>query len=189
MLIRNPYVAGSFYPSNREELLHFCKAHLETSTDSVSAKAVILLHAGYIYSGRTACRTLSPISVPEKNILIGPNHKGFGSDFAVFCRGEWLTPLGRVPVASDLAAQLLECSHDLRKDEQAHGLEHSLEVLIPFLQFKNSSIQIVPLIVGSLDLNRAREVALAIGEVLSVKNERFLLVISNHIFEMKRCNK
>lgn len=179
MLIRNPQVAGSFYPSQREELFHFCRTHLETSARPIHAKAVILPHAGYIYSGRTACRTLSQVTVPQKTILIGPNHKGFGSDFAVFCRGEWLTPLGQVPVASDLAMSLLECSHDLQSDEEAHGPEHSLEVLIPFLQVKNPSVQIVPLIVGTLDLGLAREVALAIGGMLSIKKEEFLLVISN----------
>ncbi len=179
MLIRNPCAAGSFYPSSREELFQFCRTYLETSSKQVHAKAVILPHAGYVYSGQTACRVLSRVAVPEKNILIGPNHKRSGSDFALFCRGEWQTPLGKAPVAGDLAMSLLEASHDLRNDEQAHGSEHSLEVLIPFLQFKNPAAQIAPLIVGTLDLGLAREAALAIGTMLAVRKERFLAVISN----------
>ena len=140
---------------------------------------MILPHAGYIYSGETACLVLSRLRVPERNFLIGPNHRGLGSDFALFAEGCWKTPLGVVPVDEELAAALLAGSRDLKPDEEAHRIEHSLEVLIPFLQTKNPALKILPLIVGTLDLEAAEGVAREIGEILASRSEPLLLVISN----------
>jgi hypothetical protein len=132
-----------------------------------------------MYSGETACRVLSQIPVPKKNFLMGPNHGGMGSPFALFASGEWKTPLGSVPIDSDLASGLLEISHDLRCDEEAHRMEHSLEVQIPFLQTKNPDLRIVPLIVGTLDLDMAREVALTCGDFIAGSSEPILVVVSS----------
>ena len=140
---------------------------------------MILPHAGYVYSGETACRTLSRVRVPEKNFLIGPNHRGIGSEFAVFPEGKWETPLGPVLLDAGLGAAMCGASHHLHADEEAHFREHSLEVLVPFLQTKNPSLKILPLLVGTLDFGAAREVALACGEVLAAHPERVLVVISN----------
>src|SRR5688572_12611387 len=132
MLIRSPYVAGSFYPSDSTELNHFCRQHLQSVDPPVTAKAVILPHAGYVYSGKTACKVLSRVAVPELNLLIGPNHRGYGSEFAVFKNGEWQTPLGSTQIDSGFADSLLAASPHLKADESAHASEHSLEVLLPF---------------------------------------------------------
>ncbi len=179
MPTREPSVAGTFYPSDAREIRAFAEPLLISKAFPLSVRAVILPHAGYIYSGETACRVLSRIHVPDKIFLIGPNHRAVGSDFALFTQGEWQTPLGRVPIDSEMASRLLEMSHDLAHDEEAHRVEHSLEVELPLLQIKNPVIKIIPLIVGTLNLEAAREVALACGQCLPTQGEPLLVVVSN----------
>jgi hypothetical protein len=178
MSTREPSVAGTFYPESPQELQRFCNQVILPSTPLAEARAVILPHAGYIYSGETAGKVLSQVKIPEKIFLIGPNHRGYGSDFAVAAKGEWKTPLGRVPIDEDLASRFLEASHDLVHDEEAHRFEHSLEVEVPLLQTKNPGVKIVPLIVGTLDLEQAHSVAAACGELLSNQKEPVLIVTS-----------
>lgn len=178
MHIRKPAVAGSFYPSDSSELGQFLEKSC-TQGSSRLVKALITPHAGYVYSGRTALKVFSQVVIPEINLLIGPNHRGMGSDFALYPDGAWKTPLGEVRVDHDLAAKLLESSHDLHADPEAHGFEHSLEVVLPFLQVKNPHARIVPLIAGTLDWERARAAALAMGEMLATLPEPVLVVVSN----------
>ena len=177
MLVRRPHVAGSFYPSESAALRQFCKANLPPSRE-LSARAVILPHAGYIYSGQTACLVLSRVKVPELNLLIGPNHRGYGADFSLYDEGEWETPLGAVPIETAAAREMLAACPNLKKDCEAHADEHSLEVLVPFLQFKNPSVKILPVIAGTLNLERTREFAQALGNFLAARSETRLVVVS-----------
>lgn len=179
MLIRRPFVAGSFYPSEPSEIISFCAAHLAPSGNLKKVCAAVLPHAGYIYSGKTACKVLSLIEIPETVVMIGPNHRGFGSDFALFPQGEWQTPLGSVPIAQDICSAFLKASSLIKKDDQAHAIEHSLEVILPMLQYKNPKLRIAPLIVATLDFREAAQVAKQLSEILPDRSESFLIVISN----------
>jgi MEMO1 family protein len=176
MQLRKPYVAGSFYPSEPSELLSFFKEHLSPGGQTV--RAVVLPHAGYVYSGRTACRTLSQTAVPEEVLLIGPDHRGAGSGFSAYPQGAWETPLGRSEI-SEIATLVLESSREVRAEPEAHFMEHSLEVLIPMLQYKNPGTRIAPLLIGTLDARHAGAVAAGIGQALAARAGKFLTVISN----------
>ena len=134
MLIRRPHVAGSFYPSDPPELRQYCEERLCLSGPGKTVKAVVLPHAGYVYSGDTACLVLSKVKVPDTVFLIGPNHFGQGASFAIYAEGAWETPLGKVPVESEIAADLLKASRQLQSDPAAHSAEHSLEVIVPFFK-------------------------------------------------------
>jgi MEMO1 family protein len=179
MLIRKPHVAGSFYPSEAAEIRKFCDAYSAPSVPETAARAVILPHAGYVYSGQTACQVLAQVKIPDTIVLIGPNHWSIGSDFALYENGKWETPLGRIPVAESLAKQFVKAGSDLKIDWQAHAREHSLEVLLPLLQCRKGSFSIVPLIVGTLDFQGAARAAESIGSVLKDWKEPFLVAISN----------
>ena len=178
MLIRKPYAAGSFYPSDPAVLREFCKTHLTESSSKRKAKAIILPHAGYQYSGETACRVLSQIVIPDKILFIGPNHRSKGNEFAIYSEGEWETPLGSSAIASEIASALMKNSPDLQKDEHAHYAEHSLEVLLPFFQYLNPKLQIIPILIGSVDYEWAAEVAAGIGKAAAGRTDT-LVVISN----------
>lgn len=96
----------------------------------------------------------------------------------MFPKGTWQTPLGTVSIDSEFASGLLEASHDLRADCLAHEEEHSLEVEMPFLQYRNPEVKIVPLLIGTRDLGRAREAALSLVEFLKGRSS-FLMVVSS----------
>lgn len=144
---------------------------------SRQAKAIILPHAGYLYSGKTAGEVMRRTQIPETCFLIGPNHWGYGHPFAIVSAGSWETPLGAVEIDHNFASGLLEACHDLRKDDGAHEKEHSLEVEVPFLQYRNPQVKIVPLVIGTLDWDRSREVALALTEFL--KTRRGVLIVAS----------
>ena len=117
------------------------------------------------------------VKVPETSFLIGPNHRAQGHPFALIPEGIWETPLGNVPIDRDFASGLLEASHDLTSNFDAHEKEHSLEVEVPFLQYRSPQVKIVPLIIGTLDVDRAHEVACSLVEFLKSRS-RFLIVAS-----------
>jgi len=179
MAVREPAVAGMFYPGDGATLKKYCQARLGPRSPLISAKAVVLPHAGYTYSGETACRVLSQVDVPKSNFLIGPNHHGRGAPFAIMSNGEWETPLGRVRIQSGLASGLLTACGRLTDDSLAHRDEHSLEVEVPFLQTRNPQMELVPLVVGTRDLADAREVARSCGKYLATSPERILVVVSS----------
>ncbi|MFZ5801860.1 MAG: AmmeMemoRadiSam system protein B [Candidatus Omnitrophota bacterium] len=179
MAVREPVVAGSFYPAEAPTLKRFCESYLKPRRGLVTAHAVLLPHAGYVYSGRTACETLARVHVPDLVLLIGPNHHGWGASFSMMTEGTWRTPLGEVPIDPGLAHALGKASGELSDDPDAHAQEHSLEVEIPFLQTKNPSLRIVPLLIGTSDTARIRRVAQQIGPLLASWPEKLLLVISS----------
>jgi AmmeMemoRadiSam system protein B len=141
------------------------------------AKAVVVPHAGYVYSGKTAGEVIRKVQIPEVCLLLGPNHWGVGLPFALVNEGSWETPLGSVPIERDFASGLLAACHDLAVDSQAHEREHSLEVEVPLLQYRNPEVKIVPLLIGTLDLERTRRVALSLARFLKTRSG-FLIVAS-----------
>jgi hypothetical protein len=82
-------------------------------------------------------------------IILGPNHTGRGAPLAIMSSGEWLTPLGTVPIDSALARLLRRSCHLLTEDAEAHEDEHSLEVQLPFLQRSVGEFKFVPIVIGT----------------------------------------
>ena len=147
--MRSPVVADRFYPgssSGLQETLH----HLipEIAEDQKHpAIAVISPHAGYVYSGGVAGETIGRVRVPDTVVILGPNHHGLGVPLALGTE-DWRMPLGDVAIDRELARQILDRSKVITEDEAAQAQEHSLEVQVPFLQYCNSSVRIVPIVVS-----------------------------------------
>jgi AmmeMemoRadiSam system protein B len=156
-MIRKAAVAGAFYPGLASELRRELGALIDPAADKVRAKAVISPHAGYIYSGPVAGAVFSSVVLPDTFVILAPSHRPIRPVFAVMEKGAWETPLGAVPVAEDLAAAVLALSEDLKVDPAAHDREHSLEVQLPFLQYLNPRISIVPIAVSYLATYRQLE--------------------------------
>lgn len=144
-LTRNPAVAGYFYPGKELELKRMLSGMVNSEEEKIEAKAVISPHAGYMYSGRVAGALFSSIQVPDRVILMGPDHRAATTSFAIMDEGFWSTPLGKVQIDSDLARQVLQQSEWVSNDASAHSQEHSLEVQLPFLQYLNPNVSIVPI--------------------------------------------
>lgn len=177
MYKRSPCVAGQFYPASAVDVTALMKAFVDRTLTTEKAVAVMLPHAGYIFSGRTAGKTISRVIVPETVVLIGPNHTGEGAPVSVMPEGIWVTPLGDVPVDATLARAIIASSKVFAADMRAHGSEHSLEVELPFLKYLNTSVKIVPITIGTHDLTTLAAVGKGLAAV--VKGRDVLTVISS----------
>jgi hypothetical protein len=147
-MMREPAVAGSFYPADADLLSRELTAMIRPSTPLRSVMGVVSPHAGYVYSGGIAGQLYGGIVIPETVVILGPNHHGRGAPVAVAPSGSWSTPLGSVPIDSELAGLILEEVEPAREDEAAHRYEHSLEVQVPFLRFLRPDVRIVPICLG-----------------------------------------
>ena len=154
---RQPAVAGQFYPATKEALrsklrVLFSKAMPQKLKNVV---ALIVPHAGYDYSGSVAAsgfNQLEPDKTYEHIFVLAPSHRTSIRGAAVYCRGDYLSPLGVVHVDRDLAKSLLQKSEYIIEDDASHKYEHSLEVELPFLQFLlKRNFKILPLVIGTQD--------------------------------------
>jgi len=180
-MIREPVVAGQFYPGVKEDvqkMIKYCYEHkYGPGTQLIKPRkkvfGIICPHAGYIYSGPTACHSYKSISSqnPELVIIIGPNHFGIGRDAATMIDAKWRTPLGLVQVDSEAVQEIEKKSKIIEIDNYSHSQDHSLEVQIPMLQSTLSNeFQILPIILLAQDLDTARDVGNAISEIAKKKN-------------------
>jgi len=154
--LRKPAVAGSFYPGQAAVLARDVRALLDTAQSMAphhasAPKALIAPHAGYIYSGSTAAQAYAQLAPARANIhrvvLLGPVHRVPVRGLALCGATAFSTPLGEVAVDPQAQAQLQDLPQVV-VSPQAHALEHSLEVHLPFLQLALDDFQLVPLAVG-----------------------------------------
>ena len=151
-LTRPPAVAGLFYPGDPAELHATVRALLASAAPGREVpKALIVPHAGYVYSGPVAASgyaLLAPARVTiTRVVLLGPAHRVAFDGLAAPEVEAFATPLGTVPVDAAAVAEVLALPGCRRLDE-AHALEHSLEVHLPFLQEALDAFSVVPLVVG-----------------------------------------
>jgi AmmeMemoRadiSam system protein B len=146
---RKPYVAGTFYPGQKDRLRETIERLVSSPpVPRKKALAVIAPHAGYEYSGRVAGAVFASAEIPGTVVVLGPGHRDIGSLFAVQKEGSWLSPLGETPIQKDLASSILEFCPAAREDERSHLWEHSLEVELPFIQYFASEAALVPVCVS-----------------------------------------
>jgi MEMO1 family protein len=150
--IKQPAVAGSFYPSDRDELQSMVEKMLDNVTNqSPPPKAIIAPHAGYIYSGPIAANayaSLYPVSDSiKKVVLLGPAHRVYLKGMAVSAASHFATPLGDIRINTALRDCVSKLSGVELMDE-AFSQEHSLEVHLPFLQTALKEFTLLPVVVG-----------------------------------------
>jgi AmmeMemoRadiSam system protein B len=149
---RLPAVAGLFYPDDPYELRAVIQRYLDAAPASTARpKAIIVPHAGYVYSGRVAAiayRKLVGLDPPvNRVVLAGPSHRIPVPGIAVPEVVAFETPLGRVPLDLDFIGKLSGLPH-VYSSNLPHRMEHSLEVQLPFLQMTLGEFSIVPLAIG-----------------------------------------
>lgn len=150
--IREPAVAGQFYPASPGELRATVAALLDDvpAVNGAAPKALIVPHAGYVYSGPVAARAYARLR-PHRHryrriVLLGPSHRVHVPGLGLSGADAFRTPAGDVPV--DAAAVALLARHGVSTSRAAHASEHSLEVHLPFLQALLDRFTLVPLVVG-----------------------------------------
>jgi len=177
--MRQPAVANRFYPGSPKALERAISKFLPSGFDPDKEKsiAVVSPHAGYVYSGELAAKTLGSVEIPETVIIIGTNHRGAGLSVALSTR-TWNMPFGPVPVDMDFSALLLASSSHIKGDELAHNSEHSLEVQVPFLQYFQKNLSIVPLAISHISLPTCLEIAKSLADAVKQAGKRVLIVAS-----------
>ena len=178
MQVRQPAVAGTFYPGEKEQLKQLMDLLCGPEPqEKIRAKAILVPHAGYIYSGKTACEVYKRVEIPSKIVLLGPNHTGYGEPISVYNGDAWKTPFGVVEIDKELRQKVLAYPY-AKPDEYAHLYEHSLEVQLPFLQrYAKRNFKILPIVLAFLEYEIAKDFGRFLGEVL--KGEDALIVISS----------
>lgn len=182
--IRPAAVAGMFYPADATELRETISRYLDNVSQGVApaetpVKAIIVPHAGYIYSGPIAASAYAHI-LPRREkirrvILLGPSHRVPLSGIAASHATEFQTPLGNIPLDLESIDKIVSLPQVTYMD-MAHQMEHSLEVHLPFLQMILKDFTLVPLVVGEA---RPEDVA----EVLELLwgGDETLIVISSDL--------
>ena len=175
-------VAGSFYPKDKKELSKELSKLFKDAKefDTQNVNAIIVPHAGYVFSAPTATLAYKTLHKKYKNIfLIGSSHHINVNAASIYTHGNYMTPLGEVKVNQEIISKLLEDKRLFSYHKDAHTKEHTLEVQLPFLQkIYGEDLQIVPIIIATSDLQTIK----AISESLKPYfNEDNLFVISTDL--------
>ncbi len=176
-------MAGAFYPAHPRRLATLVDELLGRDVPRRTAAAVLVPHAGYVYSGAAAGATLGRVALPASVILLGPNHTGRGVPLAAAAEDAWLTPAGKAAVDRDLLAEIAAEDPDVRFDRDAHAAEHSLEVQVPLLLGLRGDVRIAPIVVGTRHLPALLALGAALARVIrrveARGGERPLLLVSS----------
>ena len=177
--IREAAVAGSFYPADPAELRQQLGTLLPPGKRSEKPpKAMILPHAGYIYSGPVAASGYARLGANSAGItrvvLLGPAHRKYIRGLALPAAAAFRTPLGTIPLDRQ-ALQQLEPLQQVSIDDDAHALEHCLEVHLPFLQKTLHDFTLVPILVGEATAEEVAEVI----ELLWGSDETLVIISSD----------
>jgi len=181
MSIRKPAVAGSFYPDNSEELRKTIKNFL----DKIELKrrkciGAVAPHAGYAYCGKTAASVYNNVSTGfETAIILGPNHSGLGIGVATSLES-WETPLGILETDQEFVKEIIKDSV-IMEDSRSHWREHSIEVQLPWLQYRFKDFKIVPIAINPIyfDIKTCQEIGEKIAEVTKQLRRKVLIIASS----------
>lgn len=196
--IRQPAVAGLFYPADRQSLKEDIHHYLDHASyvQMMIPKALVVPHAGFVYSGPIAASAYKQL-IPFKDkikrvILLGPSHHVAFRGLAVPEATVFKTPLGNIPIDHKSIALVLDLPQVIASD-QAHREEHSLEVQLPFLQEILGDFSLVPLVVGDAERHEVAEVINKLWcDDENACDEHTLIVIStdlSHYHEYKEAKQ
>lgn len=181
MRVRRPVVAGQFYPSDRTGCIRMIEECLPAQPLTGLPEMIVagvVPHAGWVFSGPTAAKVFAAIKsqfIPETVVLLSADHRWGRFRPAVYGSGAWLTPLGEVEVAADLAqAVIREGAGRLVDAPEAHAGEHSAEVQVPFIQHLFPQARILPILVSPDEL--ALEAGEAIARAIAAWGQRAVVV-------------
>ncbi len=192
--VREPYVNGAFYPDDPIQLRETIKNFMDKNFEDINYRkliGIIVPHAGYLYSGSVAAHSYNLLKSnnDRKFLIIGPNHYGYPFYPAIYPNGYWETPLGQARVSEEVASAILNKSSIITDDKEAHTVEHSIEVQIPFLQYMfNNDFEFAPIILGKQDIEIARNIA----ETVLTMNKIPRIIISsdlNHYLSSDKNNE
>jgi len=182
--VRKPAVAGTFYPAQPRELRQMIDDFLGKVTPTEirgEVVGVVCPHAGYVFSGQVAAYSYAAIKNNSYDVvcLVGPSHRMYVNEAAVYSSGGFETPLGTVKISDGTASALIKSRRGFVDAAGPHMMEHSLEVQLPFLQTVLKNFEIVPILIGDVPVSRCEELGKALADC--VRGKRVLLVASSDL--------
>ncbi len=151
-ITHNPAVAGTFYPASKTSLENTIGTYYETAGDSTlkDVLAIIVPHAGYVYSGQTAAYAYRNILDKETILLLAPSHHIYFHGVSIANVTHYKTPLGEIKLSTktDSIREDLDNAGLLYTGKDPHKKEHAIEVQLPFLQVGLTSFEIIPILIG-----------------------------------------
>ena len=154
--IRKSQYAGTFYSEGASELVsdmtsYFKEFPNHQDCERIKPIMALLPHAGHVFSGKVTAATLAEIELAPRIIILCPNHTRQGQNLGVWPHGAWQNPIGLVPTDKFVSEKLMGEGSPFVYDKAPHLNEHSIEVLLPFLQYSVPILYIVPISVSSFD--------------------------------------
>lgn len=177
MIVRDSIAAGSFYPGSLSALKSYLDGVMDNREKKISPIAILVPHAGYIYSGAVAAKAYSMLEDYDTYIILGPNHTGLGAAISTF-KGEFDMLYGAVKT-DDEAVDYIIANSSAEIDVYAHANEHSIEVQLPFIDYISHNYKIVPIVVGTLDLKRLSQLGHALSNFIKHTHKKTLIVVSS----------
>ena len=183
--VKEPSVAGSFYPEDKETLKENVEEYLKKATNQPTEGRLLALispHAGYVFSGQVAAHGFRQLKDRDIDtvILLGQSHYESYKGASVYTKGRFRTPLGEVRVDSRLASSLINKSAGVDFIPKAFDKEHSLEVQLPFLQSVLGDFKIVPVLISMPDSKMFQHLSEKISEELR-RNKKAIVVASTDL--------
>lgn len=187
-MTRPPYVAGTFYSNDVDQLNAQIADALQSSKnrDTTQEPSVLIVpHAGYIYSAKTAGYAYQFLKHHQFDtiIVMGPKHSKPIQHIAVYGPGMWTTPLGSVAIDEDVVNTLTRADPNMRIDFDVHKEEHAIEVQLPFIQTLQPHAKIVPIAINNDAL--APDLARALKHVIDTSPKKILLIASTDMSHYK----
>jgi MEMO1 family protein len=180
--LRSTAVAGSFYTDNKSKLQTQIKTHLKNAKtfEQQNISALIVPHAGYVFSANVASTAYKTLNKRYKNIfLIGSSHYVSFNGASIYNIGDYKTPLGNVRVNKALASKLIQDSKYFTFNPDAHKKEHTIEVQLPFLQtIYGDDINIIPIIIATSNIKTIKSIAKSLSPYFNDEN---LFIISTDL--------
>jgi len=179
---REPIVAGRFYPADPVELMSTLKEYFSTvkKIGEGKVRAVIVPHAGYIFSGKVAASGIGQIpteAVYDHIFVLASSHRVLFDGASIYKCGNYITPLGTIEVDLDFTQKLIDENECFTFRSDAHQYEHSLEVQLPLLQYHlKNPFKLIPIVLGTQNASTCRDIAMALKPYF---NDRNLFVISS----------
>jgi AmmeMemoRadiSam system protein B len=178
--VRPAAVAGSFYPADPGELGRMLDGYLAAEAPPPERwPAVMVPHAGLVYSGRLAADVLRRVVIPDRVIVIGPKHTRLGLEWAVAPHATWSIPGATIPSDPELARHLCQAIDGLHLDAAAHQQEHAIEVELPILARLAPQARVLGITIGGGSFSRLQAFAAGLAKVLQRHAPDALLVISS----------
>ncbi len=199
--VREPAVAGAFYPGDPSSLAKMIAGMLaETDRPDVPGdiKALIAPHAGYVYSGPVASHAFKAIQGYDYSdvIVISPCHVEAFGGAAIYSGDAYRTPLGDIGINKELSSRIAESSNYVELSEKGHritarGGEHSLEVELPFLQTVLGEFKLVPIVMGNQDMTTCRGLAESIAGAVKGRDDVLIVASSDlsHFYDYKKAKQ